>query len=181
MSKTVEILLREDIEHLGNCGDVVSVASGYARNYLFPNRLAQVANAENIKMIARRRERYDAARAERLKEYEALAASLADVSLHTIENADRDGRLYGSVNAAAIVKLLAEAGHKIEERQVRLAAPIKEVGGTEVELHIHAEISVQIPLMVEPEGGFPEPEPEPEAPDEDAEEHIEMPEGSLNE
>ncbi len=97
MSKTVEILLREDIEHLGNCGDVVRVAAGYARNYLFPHRLAQVANDENIKMIARRRDRYAALRAERLKEYEALAAGLADVSLHTVENADRDGRLYGSV------------------------------------------------------------------------------------
>lgn len=181
MSKTVEILLREDIEHLGNCGDVVSVAAGYARNYLFPNRLAQVANEENIKMIARRRERYAAARAERMKEYTALAESLAAVSLHTIENADRDGRLYGSVNAAAIVKLLAEAGHAIEERQVRLSAPIKEVGGTEVEIHIHADISVNIPLMVEPEGGFPEPEPEPEAPEEEGEQAIAMPEESLNE
>jgi len=180
MSKTVEILLREDIENLGNCGDVVSVASGYARNYLLPNRLAQEANPENIKMIARRRERYDAARAERMKVYTALAESLVGVSLHTIENADRDGRLYGSVNASAIVKMLAEAGHTIEERQVRLSGPIKEVGATEVEIHIHAAISVNIPLMVEPEGGFPEPEPEPEAPEDDGEEKIEMPEESLN-
>jgi len=180
MSKTVEILLREDIENLGNCGDVVRVASGYARNYLFPHRLAQAANAENIKMIARRQERYAIARAERLKEYEALAGSLAGVELHTVENADRDGRLYGSVNAAAIVKMLAEAGHEVAERQVRLAAPIKAVGATEILIHIYGEISVTIPLMVEPEGGFPEPEPEPAPRPKRDDNSYEMPEESLN-
>lgn len=180
MSKTVEILLREDIEHLGNCGDVVRVASGYARNYLFPHRLAQEANAENIKMIARRQERYSIARAERLKEYVALADQLTGVELHTIENADRDGRLYGSVNASAIVKMLAEAGHVVTERNVRLSSPIKEVGATEVEIHIHGDISVLIPLMVEPEGGFPEPEPEPVAPPKKDDNAYDMPEESLN-
>jgi len=57
MAKTMEVLLREDIENLGNCGDVVVVAAGYARNYLLPRRFAETASAESIKMIARRRTR----------------------------------------------------------------------------------------------------------------------------
>ena len=184
MSKTVEVLLREDIPKLGNCGDVVRVASGYARNYLFPRSWAQPATEENIKMIQRRKDRYAIARAEREKEIAALVAALAGVSLKTVEKADEGLHLYGSVNAATIVGLLAEAGHTFEERQVRLASPIKECGHYEVTLHIHGETSVEVPLEVEPEGGWPEPEPEPEPEDEDAEgereERIYMPEESLN-
>lgn len=181
MSKTVEILLREDVEHLGHCGDVVRVASGYARNYLLPNRLAQEANPETVKMISRRRERFTAARVERMKVYTAQADALVGASLHTIENADRDGRLYGSVSAGTIVRLMAEAGHTIEERQVRLDGPVKSTGQTEVVIHIFGDINVTVPLMVEPEGGFPEPEPEPEAPAEgEGDDAIQMPEESLN-
>ncbi|MDG1500179.1 MAG: 50S ribosomal protein L9 [Planctomycetota bacterium] len=180
MSKTVTLLLREDIENLGNCGDVVTVAAGYARNYLLPRHYAEAASAENVKMIARRRERFDAARAERMKEFEVKKNALEGVSLTTIERADQDGHLYGSVNAAAIVKLLAEAGHTVEERNVLLDGPIKSVGATEVVIRIYADMRVTLPLTVDPEGGYPEPEPEPEAPAE-REERIEMPEGSLNE
>lgn len=157
-----------------------NVTAGYARNYLLPRRFAETASAENIKMIARRRTRFDAIRAELMKEFEAKVNALEGVSLKTEERADRNGHLYGSVSAGTIVKLLAEAGHTVEERQVLLSGPIKSVGATEVTIRIHGDMMVTIDLMVEPEGGFPEPEPEPEAPEED-EEQIEMPEGSLNE
>lgn len=180
MAKTMEVLLREDIENLGNCGDVVVVAAGYARNYLLPRRFAETASAESIKMIARRRTRFDEARAVRMKVFEAQVSSLEGISLKTEERADRDGHLYGSVNAGSIVKLLAEAGHVVEERQVLLGAPIKSVGATQVVIRIHGDMKVTLDLMVDPEGGYPEPEPEP-AHVEDTEEKIEMPEGSLNE
>lgn len=179
MAKDIQILLREDIEHLGHCGDVVKVAAGYARNFLFPNRLAQDATEENIKMIARRRERYAAARAEREKEHRAFADTLSGVTLNTVENADLQGRLYGSVSQATIVKLLAEAGHTIEERNVRMDGHIKDVGDYEIEIHIYGDLNVKLPLTVEREGGMPEPEPEPEEPEEQ-EERIAMPEESLN-
>ena len=179
MGKSIQVLLREDIENLGHCGDVVKVTAGYARNYLLPNRLAQDANAENIKMIARRRERFAAERAEREKEYKAFATALDGVTLLTVENADRDGRLYGSVNAATIVKLLCEQGHTIEERQVRMSGTIKEVGEHEIEIHIYGEINVTLPLTVEREGGMPEPEVAP-APVKKNRDEWEMPTESLN-
>lgn len=183
MAKSVQVLLREDIENLGHCGDVVKVSAGYARNYLMPNRLAQVANDENIKMIARRRERFAALRAEREKEQKAFAERLEGVELTTVENADLQGHLYGSVSAATIVKLLAEQGHEVEERNVRMSGPIKEVGEHEVEVHVYGDLNVAIQLTVEREGGMPEPAPE--EPEEDAEEQskndgYEMPEESLN-
>jgi large subunit ribosomal protein L9 len=181
MAKTVELLLREDIENLGNCGEVVTVAAGYARNFLLPRRFAETASAENIKMIARRRTRFDEARAVRMLEFKAQVNALEGVSIQTEVRADQDGHLYGSVNAAAIVKLLAEAGHKVEERQVLLSSPIKSVGATEVEIRIHGDMKVTVALSVDPEGGYPEPEPEPEFDDTPREERIEMPEGSLNE
>lgn len=178
MAKSMQVLLREDIENLGHCGDVVKVTAGYARNYLLPNRLAQDATEENIKMIARRRERYAAARAELEKEHRAFANVLEGVTLNTVENADRDGRLYGSVSPATVVKLLAEAGHTIEEKNVRMASHIKDVGEYEVEIHIYGELNVMVPLTVEREGGMPEPEPE--QPEDEPEERIEMPEMGLN-
>jgi len=151
MRSRVEVLLRENLENLGRCGDVVSVAPGYARNYLLPRKLAIQANEENLRAMARRRARLDAEEAARAKETLARVEALAGVVLETTGRADAGGHLYGSVNAAQIAALLAAAGHAVAEKDIRLEAPLKTTGVHPVRVHVHRDTFAEIQVRVEAE------------------------------
>lgn len=153
--KTIEVLLRENVESLGRCGDVVRVKPGYARNYLLPEGLATSATEDNKQAMARRRLRLDAEEAERMAEIETRVLLLAAVKLETIVRADEHGRLYGSVNAAQVAELLAAQGREVAEKAVRIDVPIKEVGAHTVRVHVHGERYAEVALVVSPEGGLP--------------------------
>jgi large subunit ribosomal protein L9 len=146
--KTVQVLLRETVPHVGKVGDVVEVRTGFARNYLVPNKLAVDATPANVEIMKRRRVLYDAEEKKMLAEVEARVVALGKVSVTTSSKADENGHLYGSVNAAAIARLLGEAGHATEEKAVRLADPIKAVGTHAVEVHVHGERAATITVVV---------------------------------
>ena len=117
----VELMLRENVRYLGKVGDVVTVAAGYARNYLIPNKLAVKATAENRRVLARKRERIDAEEAARNAELAARVAVLEGMVLETTERSDENGHLYGSVNAARVAELL-KAFSDLEKRVAALEA-----------------------------------------------------------
>lgn len=148
MSKNIEVLLRDHVQSLGECGDVVRVRTGYARNYLMPLGLATQATPENKKLMERRRVKLDAVAAVKTAEMDAWISELGGVTLTTAERADDEGHLFGSVNAASIVALLAAAGHTVEERNVRLDAPLKTVGEHKVKLHVHGDRFAEIVVNV---------------------------------
>lgn len=152
MSQKVEVLLRDNIKTLGRCGDVVRVAQGYARNYLLPRRLAVTANEENKKAMVRRRALLDAEEAQRNAEIAARVASLNGIMVATKVKADENGHLYGSVNAATIVALLERAGHKYDEKAIRIDAPIKTTGTHPVKVHVHGDQFAEVKVVVEAEG-----------------------------
>jgi len=149
--KTVQLLLRETVPHVGKVGDVVDVKTGYARNYLVPRQLAVEATPANIEIMKRRRARYDAEEAAMMAEIDARVTALAEVTVTTSGKADENGHLYGSVNAAGIVKLLKEAGHEFDEKAVRLAEPIKTVGSHEVDVHVHGDRAAKVTVVVNAE------------------------------
>jgi large subunit ribosomal protein L9 len=153
--KTVEILLREHIGDLGKCGDIVRVKSGYARNYLLPQRLAVAATPDNMKAMERRRLRLDAEEAEQMAAIETRILVIQGATLTTTQKADENGHLYGSVNAGTVVELLASQGKKVEEKDVRIDKPIKAVGAHTVRIHVHAERYAEVTVEVQPEGGMP--------------------------
>lgn len=173
--KSTQVLLRDNVDHLGKVGDVVNVAPGYARNFLYPRGLAIHATPENIAVMARKRARQDAVEAERTAELQHVADAIEGVAVEIEAKCDPTGSLYGSVGAAQIVAELAKAGHTVEERQVRLEHPIKEVGEHAVPVHIYAELSATLTVTVRPEGGELPPAPEPEPVDEDEEREFEAP------
>ena len=148
--RNVKILLRESVEDLGTIGDVVEVAPGYARNYLFPSKIAVEATPENVKMMERRRVRYAAEIVAQEAEISSQIESLGNLKLTTQEKADDTGTLYGSVGAQKIAQLLTQAGHPTEDKDVRLDEPIKELGTHEVPVHIHGEHYAGIQVIVEP-------------------------------
>jgi large subunit ribosomal protein L9 len=149
--RDLEVLLRDHVEHLGRCGEVVRVRPGYARNYLFPRRLAVEANEEKKHPMPRRRTRLDLEEKEREQWIEARLSALADVELRTSAKADEQGRLYGSVSGAQLVTLLSRAGFEFEERDIRLEAPIKTLGSHLVPVHVAGERSASVRLEVERE------------------------------
>jgi large subunit ribosomal protein L9 len=148
MSKQIEVLLRDHVHALGECGDVVRVRSGYARNYLVPHGLATEATPENKKLMERRRVKLQAVAAVKNAEMDAWIAKLTGVVVTTAERADAQGHLFGSVNAAAIVALLAAAGHVVDEKHVRLDAPLKTVGEHTVKIHVHGERFAEVKVNV---------------------------------
>ena len=150
--RDTEVLLREHVKNLGKCGDIVRVAPGYARNYLIPKGIGIQATEDNKKAMARRRERLDSEEAALLAEIDKRLEAFAKLELVTEQRSDDHGHLYGSVNAAAIVQLLADVGHEVSEKDVRLEAPLKTVGEHEVPLHVLGQMTVAIRVTVEAEG-----------------------------
>ncbi len=151
MTKNVKVLLRDNVDDLGEIGDVVAVSPGFARNYLFPRRLAVEASEENVRMLQRKRARFEAETAAREAEVGTMIETLGRIVLRTTEKADENGTLYGSVSAARVAELLGKAGHRIDERNVRLDEPIKSVGTHEVPIHVWGEHYAGIQIVVEAE------------------------------
>ena len=151
--KNLNVLLRENVEPLGRIGDVVRVRPGYARNYLIPRKLAVEATPENVRAMERKRVRHEAEEKQREAEVGARIEALGKITLSVVEKADTTGTLYGSVSAAAIVKLLAKAGVTVAEKDVRLEEPIKSVGSHEIPIHVYGEHYAGIQIVVEAEAG----------------------------
>lgn len=151
--KNVEVLLREHVDNLGRCGDVVRVRAGHARNYLLPKRLAVHATDENKRIMERRRARLDVEEAARNLEIDAKVERLGMMAYNTVEKADENGRLYGSVSSAAIAGFLRTTGFtEIGDDDVRIDTPIKTVGSHKVRVHLHAERFAEVAVEVKAEG-----------------------------
>ncbi len=149
--KSKEVLLREHVSSLGRCGEVVRVRPGFARNYLFPRRLAVDATAENKRMMVRRAERLAAEDAVTAARVAAPVSAWRGMVVRTRQRSDEQGHLYGSVNAALVAQLLTQAGQAVDERSVRLDAPIKTVGSHAVSVHVHGEEHASVTVLVEAE------------------------------
>jgi len=147
--KSMEVLLREHVENLGLCGDVVSVAPGYARNYLLPKRLAVPATEDNRRQMTRRAARMAAELAAREAEISGTVETLSSLSVKTVQKADEQGHLYGSVTAGQIAELCVAAGTAVDEKDVRLETPIKTVGEHAVQVHVHGKHQATITVTVE--------------------------------
>jgi large subunit ribosomal protein L9 len=145
-------MLRENVRYLGKVGDMVNVASGYARNYLVPRGLAVKATAENRRVLARKRERLDAEEAVRNAELAARVAVLKGMVLETTERSDEGGHLFGSVNASRVAELLNERGFEIDDDNIRMERTIKDSGTHEIELHLFGQTSVTLTIEVTGEG-----------------------------
>ena len=113
--KDVEVLLQQSVKHLGLVGDVVKVKPGFARNYLFPQKLGVPATEDAKRQIARRAAKVREAEEQRLKEIAELVGKLEAVEIKVTMKADPNGNLYGSVNAARIVELAQEQGATFTE------------------------------------------------------------------
>jgi large subunit ribosomal protein L9 len=147
----VQLVLTEDVQHLGKQGDVVEVKAGYARNYLLPNGLATLPTQHNLRLLDRYKQRVQQAREAKIADLRALAEQIQRVPHITIEaNANEEGHLYGSVGAPEVSKALKGKNLKVEPEMVRLPGPIKECGLYEVDLSLGYDTEAKVKAMVVP-------------------------------
>ena len=144
----MEIILKEDIANLGYKNDIVTVKSGYGRNYLIPTGKAIIASPAAKKMLAEELKQ----RAHKLekikKDAEDLAAKLANVSLRIATKVSSTGTIFGSVGNIQIAEELEKLGHKIDRKIIVVKDAVKEVGSYKAVVKLHKEISVEIPFTV---------------------------------
>ena len=144
----MEIILREDVQHLGKVGEVVKVKDGYARNYLLPKGLAYPATEANKKRIAFEGERISKQRAAEKTAAESEATRLADVQLTFQVKVGEEEKLYGSITASDIQRKLEELGIHVDKRKIDLAEPIRELGEFKVGIKIHPEVRPEVRVTV---------------------------------
>jgi len=147
----MKVILKEDVQKLGQKGDVVEVKSGYARNYLMPQKLAILFTKQQKKSIEEA-QRVEERKLEREKDQlESVLKQVEDLSLSLKMQSEEDSKLFGSVTKLDIVKLLEENGITIDKKYVDLSSPIKTLGEHKVNIMFTKEMSASFTLTVEKE------------------------------
>ncbi len=144
----MELILREDVLHLGHAGDVVKVKDGYGRNYLLPKGLAYPATEANKRRIAYESQRLATQRTAERDAATAEAGRLTEVRLTFPVKVGEEDRLYGSVTASDIQRRLEEAGLHVDKRKVDLPEPLRALGEFKVGIKLHPDVRPEITVLV---------------------------------
>jgi len=176
-----EVILKQDVRSLGDRGEVVRVAAGYARNYLFPRSLALPATAANKKQLDEMRSAAAKAASRLRDDASKLASEMEDITLRMVAKAGDTNVLFGSISVRDIAEELESKGFPIDRHRILLDKPIKEVGDYEVRLHLYKDVIQTITVEVRAEGREDEPLQEPKTADELAEEAFAAPPEALAE
>jgi large subunit ribosomal protein L9 len=149
----MEVILRQHVDKLGNRGEIVKVADGYARNYLLPRNLALPVTEGNKRHVERERKLMDQRESEERAQAEAMAARLVEVEIAIARRVGDTAQLYGSVTAADIAEFINSKGFDIDRRKLILPEAIKALGEFDVPLKLHREVTVPLKVKVVREGG----------------------------
>ena len=144
----MEVILREDIEKLGQRGQAVKVANGYARNYLLPRRLAVAATESNKKIVEQERQAHLRREAKLKSEAEDLGKLLAPVSVTITQKAGENDQLFGSVTSKDVADALAAKNFTIDRRKIQLDEPIKQLGEFKVPVRLHKDVTAEVTVVV---------------------------------
>jgi large subunit ribosomal protein L9 len=147
------ILLREDVDALGGRGEIVKVKAGYARNYLLPQGLATLATKGNVKQIEQERAALLKKAAEDKATAELQKEQMGVIELAFERKAGEGGTLFGSITSMDIAEALQAKGYEIDRKKIALRHPIKETGEYTVNVKLHREVVLPIPVTVTAEGG----------------------------
>ncbi len=144
----MRIVLREDVEKLGTRGDVVTVADGYARNYLLPQKMAFLATGENLKRVEKEKKVLKLRLIQERDDAQLLAEKMASISCTIVKKAGEEETLYGSVTSADIASALEKEGILMDKRKALLAEPIKALGIYTVPVKLHPEVDAEVKVWV---------------------------------
>ena len=147
----MKVILKETIDSLGIIGSEVSVADGYARNYLFPKNKALLATPQNRRMLEQEKAKFEIQIAKERKVAEEMAQKLEGVVCKIKAKVSEEDRLYGSVSIRDIIDALGEQDVVVEKRMVLLKEPIKALGTYSVAIRVYKEVEPEISVEVIPE------------------------------
>lgn len=144
----MEVILRQDIEHLGTRGELVNVAPGYARNFLLPKRFAVPATDSNRKIVEQERQSHLRKEAKQIGEAQELAKLVGAVNITISRKAGETDHLFGSVTAADVADALAIQHYNVERRKIQLDEPIRTLGEHKVSVRLHREVTAEVTVNV---------------------------------
>lgn len=144
----MELLLKCGVPGLGDRGDIVTVKSGYARNYLIPKKMA-VKATDSMKKVIVEENRLSGIREDKVKRsLREVAKKMKDLSCTIVVQAGEEDKLYGSVNAHDIAEAISQQGFDVDQKMVMLEEPIKMLGVYTVDIRIHREIELPVKIWV---------------------------------
>ncbi len=145
----MKVILLDEIEKLGNLGDVVEVKKGYARNYLFPRKLAIEALDKNMMILEEKKRKRAQQLAKAKQEMEELGKKIANMSFTVPMTAGEEDKLYGSVTTELVAEAFAAEGiTNIDKKQIQLPESIRKLGVYQVEVKLHPEVTVSTKVWV---------------------------------
>ena len=148
---TMKIILKETIESLGIIGSEVTVANGYARNYLLPQNKAVLATPQNRKLMEQDKAKFDIQIAKEKGLAEEIAKKLEGVVCKIVAKVSEEDRLYGSISTRNIADALASQNIEVEKKMILLNEPIKNIGTFNVPIRVYKDVEPEIIVEVVPE------------------------------
>jgi len=144
----MQLVLTEDVPHLGKQGELVEVKPGYGRNYLLPKGLATVPTEHNLRLLERYKVRVQQAREARIADLKVLADQIRRTPIQIEANANEEGHLYGSVGPAEIAKALRGKNLHVDPEAIKMEGPIKELALYAVKVQLGYEIDSEVQVVV---------------------------------
>ncbi|MBK9372932.1 MAG: 50S ribosomal protein L9 [Holophagales bacterium] len=144
----MKVILTDEVRGLGNRGEVVSVAAGYARNFLLPKELAYLATPGNVKRLEQEKKRYDVSQAKEKDQAATVAKAFEGLTVTVRKKAGEHDAIYGSVTASELAEALAAKGITVDRRRIDLEEPIKRLGTHTVHVRLHREVVATLNVEV---------------------------------
>jgi large subunit ribosomal protein L9 len=144
----MKVILNADVAELGAIGDIVNVKDGYARNFLFPKKLAVEATTRSVSRMAHEKQRIDAKRRREKMDAEELAKKLEGAQVRIAAKVGEEEKLYGSVTSAMVAETLQKLGFEIDKRKIQLADPIRTTGVFTVPVKVHQDVVANVKVWV---------------------------------
>ncbi|MDR1511415.1 MAG: 50S ribosomal protein L9 [Endomicrobium sp.] len=144
----MKVILKCDIANIGRQGEVKSVASGFARNYLVPKNLVMEASAQNLKIWERGKAKFEKQREELINEAKKIAFKMETSKFVARVKMGEGGKIFGSVTALNLAKIFHDNGFEIKKHDILLSDSIKEIGDYEISVRLHPEVIAKTKLSV---------------------------------
>ena len=144
----MQVILKEDVKNLGKRGEIVKVADGYARNFLFPRGLAEDLSEGRMKQAQSEQRKAQGREDRLLQEARALGERLTQLTVELRLKVGENGKPFGAVTAQDIASALAAKGLEVDKRRIELKAPIRQLGEYVVEVRPHAKLTARLHVAV---------------------------------
>lgn len=144
----MKVILRQNVETLGQIGEIVDVKDGYAENYLIPRKLAYTALKGNIRALDEEKKNLTKKREQELKAAELLATELEKVSVTIPVQVGEEDKIFGSVTTQMLADALKEKGYEIDKRKIEIEDQIKSLGIYTITVKLHTNVNAKIKVWV---------------------------------